>query len=186
VRREQADALLASRPGVAVGVRTADCVPVLVWAPRSGAVAAIHAGWRGAVDGVVPAAIARLLARDGCGADELVVAIGPHIRIASFEVGDEVVEAVERAMPVDPRASHLRAQLVSRALGPRPHVSLAALVTAQLLAAGVLPEHLEDVGGDTCAERGRFHSHRRDGARSGRQLSVIVAGRRDVPGQSPS
>lgn len=186
VRRERADALVVRRPGLAVGVRTADCVPLLAWEPRSGAVAAIHAGWRGAVDGVVPEAIARLLALGGGAPEELVVAIGPHIRVASFEVGEEVVAAVERAMPADPRAEPLRHALVSRAYGVRPHVSLAALVTAQLRAAGVPSERIDDVGGDTCLERERFHSHRRDGARSGRQLSVIVAGRRGALGQSPS
>jgi copper oxidase (laccase) domain-containing protein len=151
-------------------------VPLLVWAPESRAVAAIHAGWRGAVDGVVPSAIERLLAEGGGRPDTLVAAIGPHIRVGAFEVGEEVVEAVERAMPADPRAAHLRARLVTREPGRRPHVSLAALVTAQLLAMGLSPERIDDVGGDTCTEPGRFHSHRRDGVRSGRQLSVIVAG----------
>jgi hypothetical protein len=64
---------------------------------------------------------------------------------------------------------------VDRSGGAKPHASLATLVRAQLLAFGVLDDRIDDVGGDTCAERERFHSHRRDGARSGRQLSVIVA-----------
>lgn len=171
-RAERADALVASAPGVAVGVRTADCVPVLVADPSHGAVAAIHAGWRGAVEGVVPAALARLLAKSGGRAAELVAAIGPHIRVASFEVGEDVAEAIERAMPTLVGA---QGPVVVRTPGARPHASLAALVAAQLVAAGVHPERIDDVGGDTFAERTRFHSHRRDGARSGRQLSVVVA-----------
>jgi YfiH family protein len=174
-RAEEADALVASLAGVAVGVRTADCVPVLVADPASGAVAAIHAGWRGAVEGVVPAALERLLAKSGARAAGLVAAIGPHIRAGSFEVGDDVAAAIERAMPAHLAAASLRAGLVVRTSGARPHASLVALVTAQLLAAGVSRDRVDDVGGDTLTERARFHSHRRDGARSGRQLSVVVA-----------
>lgn len=176
VRAEQADALSTSVGSIAVGVRTADCVPLLVADPESGAVAAIHAGWRGAVDGVVPRALEALVSR-GSRPDALIAAIGPHIRVASFEVGEEVVEAMTRAMPRagSDGAIAVAGPLVDRSRGAKPHASLATLVRAQLLAFGVLHERIDDVGGDTCAERERFHSHRRDGARSGRQLSVIVA-----------
>lgn len=177
VRDEEADALLATRAGLAVGVRTADCVPVLVGDPKTGAVVAIHAGWRGAVGGVVPRAIEALCARVGAPAGRLLAAIGPHIRLASFEVGDEVARAVEAALPSGVRSSEVMAlePLVHTRPGARPHVSLATLVRAQLRLVGLEEESLDDVGGDTCAEATRFHSHRRDGARSGRQLSVIVA-----------
>lgn len=176
VRAEQADALVATARSVALGVRTADCVPILVGDPATGAVSAIHAGWRGAVDGVVPRAIETLLSR-GARAESLVVAIGPHIRVLSFEVGEDVARAIEGALPrahVE-RAEKIAGATVDRSLGPRPHASLATLVLAQLLSLGVDPHRVDDVGGDTCADRSRFHSHRRDGARSGRQLSVIVA-----------
>jgi YfiH family protein len=175
VRAEQADALATGVASIAVGVRTADCVPILVADAASGAVAAIHAGWRGGVDGVVPRAIEALVSR-GARPDAMIAAIGPHIRVASFEVGEEVVEAMMRALPRrSDRAAVVAGPLVDRSRGAKPHASLATLVLAQLLECGVLEDRLEDVGGDTCAERERFHSHRRDGARSGRQLSVIVA-----------
>ncbi len=178
VRREEADALVTSSRDVAVGVRTADCVPLLVSDPARRVVCAIHAGWRGAVDGIVTRSVRSLLAEHDVRADTLLVAIGPHIRVASFEVGDEVVEAVRAALPSTTRdAAIARAgEAIVRSEGARAHVSLATLVLAQLLDVGVRSENIDDVGGDTCAERARFHSHRRDGARSGRQLSVIVAG----------
>ncbi|MBX7194268.1 MAG: polyphenol oxidase family protein [Sandaracinaceae bacterium] len=175
-RAEQADALRTSVRGVAVGVRTADCVPLLVGDVRRGQVAAIHAGWRGAVEGVVVRTLGALLA-SGSEAADLVVAIGPHIRVASFEVGADVARAIDEAVPRERRddAERLAGPAVIAPTGGRPHACLLTLVLAQLLAAGVEEARIDDVGGDTCAERARFHSHRRDGAQSGRQLSVIVA-----------
>lgn len=179
VRAEQADALMAGVRGLAVGVRTADCVPILLADRRSRAVLAVHAGWRGAVAGVVPRALAALVARHGGTPATFLAAIGPHIRRASFEVGDDVASELERTMPRGPEAEvaeRIAGELVSRAPEARPRASLATLVIAQLLAAGMGVEDVEDVGGDTCADAPRFHSHRRDAARSGRMLSVIVAG----------
>lgn len=177
-RREEADALVCATASRAIGVRTADCVPILVGDPEARVVAAIHAGWRGAVGGVVPRAIEALVAK-GASPSRLVAAIGPHIRLASFEVGDEVVRAIEEAMPGarERDAIALAGPLFAREPGRRARASLATLVVAQLLEAGLARANVEDVGGDTCAEPARFHSHRRDGARSGRHLAVIV-----VPG----
>jgi hypothetical protein len=164
VRSEDADALVSAAPGVAVGVRTADCIPVLVGCLDTGAVAAIHAGWRGVVEGVVPAGVHALL-RAGGRPEQLVAAIGPCIRAASFEVGDDVAARIAAAAPgvevILPRA-------------PRAHVDLPLAVVAQLRALGLAPDHIEDVGHDTFAEPDTFHSHRRDASRSGRHLSVIA------------
>jgi YfiH family protein len=158
---QSADALVARAAGDAVGVRTADCVPLLVGDRATGAVAAIHAGWRGVVQGVVPAALAAL------GGRAPIVAIGPHIRGAAFEVGPEVADAIHRAAGVDVR--------VGASPAGKPLVDLARAVRAQLTRAGIAPEHVDDVGGCTLSEPARFFSFRRDGARSGRHLSVIVA-----------
>lgn len=164
VRAVHADAIVVRRPGDAAGVRTADCVPILVGDPRSGAAAAIHAGWRGVVLGVVAAGVRALGASDP---GALVVAIGPHIRVESFEVGDDVAARIAAASPgVDP---------IVRVPGARPRADLACAIRAQLRVLGVREDRIDDVGGDTFAESARFHSHRRDGARSGRHLSVIKA-----------
>jgi YfiH family protein len=160
-RAGRADALIAREAGVAVGVRTADCVPILVADPASGAVAAIHAGWRGVVGRVIPGAIERL----GGDRGSLLAVIGPHIRLASFEVSDDVAAQIAGASSPD--------VVVPR--DPRPHVDLVLAVREQLHALGIALWNFEDVGGDTFVEAQRFHSHRRDGERSGRQLSVIVA-----------
>lgn len=160
----EGDALVSRVAGVACGVRSADCVPILVGERRSGAVAAIHAGWRGVVRGVVEAALASLRAEAG-GAGELVAAIGPHIRVGAFEVSDDVAEELAAASPV--------AGVVERG-GAKPHVSLVRIVRAKLEALGVAAGAIDDVGGCTVTEPERFFSFRRDGKVGGRHLSAIV------------
>lgn len=166
-----ADALVARDPCRAVAVRTADCLPLLLADRATGAVAAVHCGWRGVVEGVVHAALDRL-EELGARPSSLLSAIGPHIRLGSFEVGPEVaarIQAVAEGRPViDPRS-------------PRPHADLALTVRAQLEARGVPAGAIHDVGGDTLDEADRFFSHRRDRGRTGRHLAAIrprPAGRR--------
>ena len=153
---QEGDALVARSAGgvVAVGVRVADCVPVLVGSARTGDVAAIHAGWRGVVAGVVGEAVRLLEAGDR---GELVAAIGPCIGPCCFEVGREV-----------------GAQLgfVVREAGGKVFVDLRAAVRAQLAALGVT--RVEDVAGCTKHEPERFYSFRRDGPSSGRMLAAIA------------
>ena len=163
VRTEEADALIARGPGVAVGVRTADCVPVLLADPEARLVAAVHCGWRGVAAGLASAVVRRLVAR-GAHASRLRAALGPHIRQERFEVGEEVALPLLRAAAGDRR-------VVDRTR-PRPHVDLAAIVVGQLRALGV--EQVDDVGGCTHGEPERFFSHRRDAGRTGRHLSVVV------------
>ena len=168
-RQQEADALIATQPRDAAGVRTADCVPVLIGCLETRAVVAIHAGWRGTVDGVVLQAV-----HDFCATPRgrLVAAIGPHLRAKSFEVGDDVAERIEDAG----RRAGLATTVIARAEGKRAHADLARVVNAQLRFVGIAEQDVQDVGGDTYADVERFYSHRRDGARAGRHLSVIVAG----------
>lgn len=161
----EADAVWTEQPGVAVAVRTADCAPVLLAAYRADrpvAVAAVHAGWRGACAGIVPAAVAAL---SGCGpAEHMRAAIGPTIGPDRFEVGEEVVEAAAKALGRPPKTTP----------GPRgrPLLDLPHLVEQQLLDAGLPPDHVDVLGLCTFNDP-RFFSHRRDAGRTGRHLSVI-------------
>ncbi len=155
----EADALVAGGED-AVGVVTADCLPIFLADQESGRVAAVHAGWRGVESGILHAAIDRLVA---LGADprRLLAAIGPHIRVCCFEVGEDVA---------------LRLQAVSCAVDrsrPKPRVDLRRGVLAGLAARGVA--WVDDVGGCTHCEPRRFHSYRRQGPRAGRQVSTVVA-----------
>jgi polyphenol oxidase len=159
----EGDALVSRAHGVACAVRTADCVPVLLADRRSGAVAAVHAGWRGAVKGIVSSALEalRALAPD----PSLIAAIGPHISMAAFEVSEDVAETLLKASH-DPN-------IVDRS-GPKPHVDLRRMLRAELHAQGLPHAAIDDVWGCTVLEPARFFSFRRDGKASGRHLSAIV------------
>jgi purine-nucleoside/S-methyl-5'-thioadenosine phosphorylase / adenosine deaminase len=168
IRTQEADALVARAAGAAVSVRVADCVPVLVGAPSSGAAAAIHAGWRGIVRGVIPRALAELSRLTG-GSERaveagLVAAIGPCIGPCCFEVGSEVANEIAGAVSED---------VVVNRRGGKAYVDLRRAVRAQLRTLGLRDEDVEDVPGCTKHEPERFFSFRRDGANAGRQLGII-------------
>jgi polyphenol oxidase len=166
-RCNEADALLALRHGCAAGVRVADCAALLLADPESGAVAAVHAGWRGTVQLVVARAVERLCARSGATPQRLLAALFPHIGVEAFEVGDEV------ALQIADSAPGATDVVVQR---ERPHADLRRALLWQLGAAGLSSERIDDVPGCTFADKARFFSYRRDGARAGRHLAVIVAG----------
>jgi YfiH family protein len=152
----RADAVITSDDGVTVGAYVADCVPVLIADVRGGACAAVHAGWRGTVAGVVAATLQRMASELGTSMQDVRVAIGPSIGPCCFEVGPEVVVAVEQAFP---KAREAGAIDDTRA---RPHVDLWMLNRLAAEAMGV-PARSIDVGGDcTACQADRFFSYRRD------------------------
>lgn len=164
VLRAVGDITLSRVPGVACGARTADCVPILIADRASGAVAAIHSGWKGTVANAAAAGVRALRALVG-GPGDLLAAIGPHIEACCFEVGADV--AAELAACSSIGASAVIA-------GSKPHVDLRRIVRAQLEAEGLAPESIDDVRGCTVGDRERFHSFRRDGKVGGRLASAIV------------
>ncbi len=155
----EGDAIVLTKPEALIAVRVADCVPILLRAP--GAVAAVHAGWRGTAAGIVTQALEVLTARAGVSPAEVVAAIGPAIGPCCYEVGDEVAQAL---LAVAPEAVALRP-------GPRrPHADLRAVNEALLRAAGV--REVEQVGPCTRCSPDHF-SHRREGEATGRLAAVI-------------
>jgi YfiH family protein len=158
----EADAAVASRAGSLLGIKTADCLPVLVADPGRRAVAAAHAGWRGTVAGVVRAAVDALV-REGSIARDLWAALGPGIGPCCYEVGDEVKAAF---------GDDGRAFFRPGARG-RDHLDVRAANRAQLLASGLRPEHIDSIDHCTFCAAGLYHSYRRDGPRSGRMISFV-------------
>lgn len=155
----QADALVTTTPGVWLAVRTADCVPILLAAP--GGVAAVHAGWRGTVAPILGPAVESLCAETGCQPSEVRAAIGPCIGLQAYEVGQEVVHALE----------NLDLQVcVQRSPSGRCHVDLARANRLLLHRYGV---QRVDVMGCCTYSDARFFSHRRDGAETGRLASFV-------------
>src|SRR4051812_341987 len=137
----EADALVTGDVGVAVGIFVADCIPALIVDPRTGAVAAAHAGWRGTVAGVLPAAVRALAAEFDARPDDLRVALGPAIGACCFEVGAEVVRAFEGALG-DVGAAVVVIPSPRGAAG-KWHVDLKAANRLLLERAGVRPEAID-------------------------------------------
>jgi YfiH family protein len=166
VEATAADAVVSDGPGLACAVRTADCVPLLLGDRETRRVAAVHAGWRGVVKEVVAATVDVMVAH-GSRPESLLVAIGPHISRRAFEIGDEVAEQLTLA-------SSARGAVLARE-GHKPHADLSAILVSQLEALGVPTRNIEVVPGCTFSDAASFYSYRRDGRRSGRQLSAIVS-----------
>ncbi len=167
--RPTADALVTNRPGQAIGVLTADCAPVLFADLRAGVVGAAHAGWRGAVAGVLEATIA---AMEGLGAarEDMAAVVGPCIGQASYEVGADLRDEVLARDAADARFF---------APGQRPdrwQFDLAGYCRARLAATGL--GRVDALFQDTLADEDRFFSHRRrtlaGGGPLGHQLSAIA------------
>lgn len=151
-----ADAVVTTDPRCMVTVRVADCVPVLLAGEGARMVAAVHAGWRGVIAGVVGAAV-RAMGGAAAGA------IGPCIGMDAFEVGAEVAEAFRAAFGD-------RAPMRPGREG-KWHVDLREAVRMQLVSAGVAVVDSADLC--TVRDRGEFFSHRRDAGVTGRMAGVI-------------
>ncbi len=168
----RADACVTDRPGVALGIVTADCAPVLFADRRAGVVGAAHAGWRGAVLGILESTLAAMQ-RLGAQAGDVVAAVGPCIGQASYEVAADLRDVV---------LAHDAEDSGFFCAGVRPdrwQFDLAGYCAARLRAAGI--GSVVVTGCDTMADEARFFSHRRrtlaavDGkmAPIGHQISVI-------------
>lgn len=165
----RADGMATDRPGLALGILTADCAPVLFADGNAGVVGAAHCGWRGALAGIAEVVLERM-EELGARAGRTVAAIGPCIGQASYEVGPEFRAAFEAADPDNGRwfiaagrPGHFRFDLAGYVAARLERVGLAAVSVA---------------GADTCAEEERFFSYRRaclkGEADYGRQLSLIT------------
>ena len=154
----RADGFLTAPGGPAAGVRTADCVPVLLADPVSGRGAVLHAGWKGTATGIVPLAVA-LLAGRGVAPEDLLAAQGPSIGGCCYQVGEEVVRAAGGAG-------------VERQ-GDRSLLDLRKVIRMQLEAAGVPVSGISTAPWCTACDSGLFFSWRRDGNPAGRMLTVL-------------
>ena len=163
-----ADALITNRPGLALGITTADCAPVLIADRTAGIVAAVHAGWRGALAGVIEATITAMVGVGGT-PDHMIAAVGPCIAQRSYEVGPEFSApfldqdpANRRFFEKSPKKMHF-------------HFDLAAYVGSRIGQSGVRTAEILRL--DTCTDEARFFSYRRACLRGetafGLGLSVI-------------
>lgn len=166
-QRPSADAMATDRPGLLLGILTADCAPVLLADAEAGVIGAAHAGWRGALGGVTDAVL-EAMERLGARRDRIAAAVGPCIAQASYEV-DEAFR--DRFLVADPDNQRF---FVPGAAG-KPHFDLEAYVVHRLIAAGA--GEVEGIALDTYADAERFFSYRRATHAGepdyGRQVSLI-------------
>jgi YfiH family protein len=159
------DALISDEPGVALLLRFADCVPLVLYDPRRQAIGLAHAGWRGLVAGVVPNTVAALQSAFGCRPADLIAGVGPAIGPCCYEVAPDVTVEVERIFgkPTD---------LLSAQPDGAVHFDLPAAVHRQLQQCGVT--QIEHSGLCTSCHTDEFFSHRAENGHTGR-FAVIVA-----------
>ena len=166
--RPEADALVTTTPGLALGILTADCAPVLLADAGAGVIGAVHAGWRGALGGVLEAAVEAMTVA-GADPGRTAAAIGPCIAVASYEVGPEFAAPFLAADAGN-------ADLFAAAPGGRQRFDLAGFIARRLEASGI--KGVARIAADTCADARRFFSYRRARGRGdtdyGRQLSAIA------------
>ncbi len=165
--RPHADAMVTDRPGVLLGILTADCGPVLFADKEAGVVGAAHAGWKGAISGVTDSTIAAM-EKLGARRDRIVAAIGPCIARASYEVDDSFLRHFEEADPANER-------FFTPGRAGHHQFDLEGYIAARLAAAGI--SRIEMLGLDTYADANRFYSFRRSTHKGeldyGRQISLI-------------
>jgi YfiH family protein len=167
--RPKVDAMVTDIPGLALGITTADCGPVLLVDPKAGVIGAAHAGWKGAFTGVLEATLA---AMESLGAQrgDVIAALGPMIRQRNYEVGVEFVERFEQADAGNARF------FASASRAGHAMFDLAGYIYARLQAAGVLM--IDDVDLCTYADEDSFYSYRRSVHRRepdyGRHIHAIV------------
>ena len=156
----QADALVTSHRKMALSIRTADCIPILIASRDGTQVAAVHAGWRGVIANVLGNAITSMQTNP----TNLLLAIGPCIGVDAFEVGEEVASEFARTF-VD--------RVIIRQLGKRPRVDLRAAVISQATSLGIPSSNIDYAELCTYRDQKFFFSHRRDNGLTGRLAAII-------------
>jgi YfiH family protein len=172
--RPDADVIVTDDPSAAVGVRTADCVPILLAEDTGRVVAAVHAGWRGLAARAPIAGVQALFEHFGVRPERLIAAIGPAIGQCCYEVGAETRQAFVDA---GHHATVLEGWFEPRE-GGKFHLDTVRAAREQLEGTGVLSSRIHDAALCTRTYAGVFHSYRAAGARAGRMVALIRSGSR--------
>lgn len=187
------DALITGEAGVLLAIRTADCLPLILVDPKQRVVAAIHAGWRGALARIVEKTVGEMRRLYGSRPQNVVAVMGPSIRACCYEVRDEVVDAFRgrfvhaekffRKVIGSPESQSREPVLAFLSMRPPGHddtaprlsihLDLTEVARDQLRSAGLAPRHIGVVDFCTACRTDLFYSHRREGSRTGRLMTVI-------------
>ncbi len=174
----RADGLITVERGLYLGVLTADCVPLLLFDPRRSAVGAVHAGWRGTVQGIAPRAVRSMQRFFGCSVADIRVAVGPAIGPCCYVVGEEVFRA---CLEIDAATR----PFLDPAGPGRWKMNLSAINLHQLISAGIGPKNVTALPLCTFCRKDLFFSVRAEGDPTGRQLSLIGLRPEGTPGGNP-
>lgn len=162
-RQIEGDALITDLPGKSIGIRTADCVPILLLDPKNRAVAVIHAGWRGSAAEIAKQTLQSLTESFRTKAEDLFAAFGPCIRSCCYEVGEEVAEKFSALFPEWGREDKARLKL-----------DLPEANRRQLLRGGMREDRIFDSCLCTVCQPEQFYSYRREPQNPGRTISAIA------------
>ena len=161
------DAMVTNLSGLALGIGTADCLPILLFDPRRKAIGAVHAGWRSTVKRIAEKAVKAMVKIYGTNPQDLLAAIGPGIGGCCYEVDDPVIEPLEKALP------SWEAFASSKENG-RFHLDLSGVNERILEEAGLSLKHIFPLNLCTSCRRDLFYSYRAEKPRTGRMLSLIM------------
>lgn len=170
---ESGDGYVTGECGVVLGIKTADCVPILFEAEKDGeivAVGAVHAGWRGTVAEIAPKCVYRLCAGSGADKAHIRAAIGPCIHACCYEVGRDIFDEVACALGEEIARDFVKPVEVSEG---KYMCDLAGINRELLLRDGLCGENIEIISECTCCNPEKYFSHRYSGGRRGTMLNVI-------------
>ena len=170
---EGVDALVTDLPGVAIGVRTADCIPVLLYDPVQRVIGAAHSGWRGTVNMISKKTVLEMCRLFGTRPRNIRAVIGPGIGYDSFQVGEDVALTFkESGFPID-RVWSFRGARKEGTMEGGHHLDLKECVRCSLIECGVAKGNISLSDIDTYTD-GRFYSARREGISCGRNINAII------------
>lgn len=161
------DALITNECGLFICVQTADCVPILLFDPQKKVVAAVHAGWRGTVSKIALKTVQKMAEKFGCQPIDIIAGIGPSIHIHAYEIGNEVVEAVNANF------SNASALLKPSLNEGKAYFDLWEANQTVLMESGIPEENIEVMGLCSYEHADLFFSARREGIDTGRMVSGI-------------
>jgi len=158
-----ADAVITNQKNLFLGIKTADCLPVLIFDPENKVIGAVHAGWRGTAKGILRKTIIKMKEIYGCKPVNLLIAFGPYIKGCCYEVGDEVIEAIKEENSEE---------YILRINGKK-HIDIGMANLFQAISAGVKRENIWISEDCTYCKHDEYASYRFHGKKAGRQYGII-------------
>lgn len=159
-----ADAVITDKRNLFIAIKTADCLPVLIFDPINKVIGAVHAGWRGTARGILKKTINKMKEIYRCDSKNLLIAFGPHIKGCCYEVCDEVIEEIKKETPEE--------EYIFRINGKK-HIDIGVANFIQALSAGVKKENIWISKDCTYCKHEEYASYRFYGAKAGRQYGII-------------